>query len=450
MSDDPRWQTEEEPTETDDEIVARLAKLSPLDYDRQRHATAKRMVVHVGTLDKAVARVREASEAAGERRAGVHQQTPWEHPVDLATLLDDLAAAIRRHMVMPKRAADAAALWIAHTWVHERFERTPRLAITSPVKRCGKSTLLDILHATSRRSIRADNISASGVFRTVEVMAPVTLIIDEADSFLNENEELRGVLNSGFACDGQVIRVTEIQGKQTPVMFSTFAPVALAAIKRIPDTIADRSVPIRLARKAKGEKVTMLRAKGSRAALAVLGRKLARWAADAGDQLNVEPPVPDAMGDREGDICVPLLSIADQAGVAWSQHGRAALLDVFGTRAKDEGDSEIGAMLLGDIKQLFAGKGSVAMRSRDLCAGLATYDERPWPEWRNGKPITPTQLARALSPFKVRPTTIRFSDNGGGTDKGYLKEAFVDAWSRYVPPDPTPEPEDGNDDEGAV
>jgi hypothetical protein len=39
--------------------------------------------------------------------------------------------------------------------------------------------------------------SGTAVFRLIEAHQP-TLLIDEADTFLPENEALRGVLNSGF------------------------------------------------------------------------------------------------------------------------------------------------------------------------------------------------------------------------------------------------------------
>jgi hypothetical protein len=116
-------------------------------------------------------------------------------------------------------------------------------------ERCGKSTLLEVLRITCRRTIKADNISASGVFRTVEALRPLTLLIDEADSFLDGAEELRGVSNSGFERSGNVIRVVEIKGEHRPVQFATFAPCALACIGDLPSTLADHAVPIRMARK---------------------------------------------------------------------------------------------------------------------------------------------------------------------------------------------------------
>jgi hypothetical protein len=103
---------------------------------------------------------------------------PWPEPVAFGDVLNSLTSAIRRHLILPPAAVVAVALWIAHTWVHERFDYTPRLAIKSPTKRCGKSTLLELLRATCRRALKADNISASGVFRTVETLAPLTLLVD--------------------------------------------------------------------------------------------------------------------------------------------------------------------------------------------------------------------------------------------------------------------------------
>jgi hypothetical protein len=352
--------------------------------------------------------------------------------VDAAALLDALAATIRRHVVMSAATADCCALWIAHTWAHDRFQHSPRLSVTSPVKRCGKSTLLDVLRATCLRPLKADNISASGVFRTVEALRPLTLLIDEADSFLGENEELRGVLNSGFERSGEVVRVVEVKDQWQPIRFATFAPVALAGIGRLPGTLEDRALPVVLARKTAAETAVKLRAPGARAALRVLARKLARWAADRARHLPADPAVPEAMGDREGDVAVPLLAIADDAGGGWPARARRALLAVFGHRNATEANAEAGTLLLADIRAIFLGMSALQMASENIVAHLTAMEDRPWPEWRQGKPMSKHQLARALAPFGIRPTTIRQGDT---TPKGYRREEFEEAWSRYLPPD---------------
>jgi hypothetical protein len=211
-------------------------------------------------------------------------------------------------------------------------------------------------------------------------------------------------------------------------VFATYCPIALAAIGELPATLGDRAVPIRLERKAASEKVQKMRANGNRAALSDLARKLTRWAADTCGALGTDPVVPDAMSDREGDISVPLLAIADYAGPEWAVRGRKALLEVFGLRAAAEGNTEVGVLLLADIRALFGGADK--MPSATLCERLGKMEDRPWPEWRQGKPMTQMQLATALKPFRIRPTTIR---DGDSTPKGYDRSAFKEAWSRYLP-----------------
>ena len=410
--------------------LARLVALNPVEYDRCRDKAAKALGIRISTLDEQVQARRPLPEAAAGRGVSLPQPDPWPSPVGGAELLDGLAAAIRRHVILRPSAAEAVALWVAHTWVAERFQHTPRLGITSPAKRCGKSTLLDVLRATCHRPLKADSISASGVFRTVEALAPLTLLLDEADSFISENEELRGVLNSGFERGGEVIRVAEVDGEHQPVRFRTFAPVALAGIGKLPDTLEDRAVPVALQRKGAAETAVKLRAPGARASLAELASKAARWSMDRGRALSLNPAIPDAMGDREGDVSVPLLSIADDAGGAWPERSRAALLDLFGKRAAEGGTAETGALLLRDLRILFQNREAAALPSAEIVAALGTMEERPWPEWKGGKPMTVVQLARLLAQFGVRPQNLR---DGQQVVKAYYADHFADAWRRYLP-----------------
>lgn len=410
--------------------IARLAALDPLDYEREREAIAERMGCRVSVLDDLVKRARPQTETTHGRAIGLREVTPWPAPVVLPEVLDDITRAITKHMILPPGAATALALWTAHTWVYDRFEHTPRLAIRSPTKRCGKSTLLEVVEALAHRPMQSGSISASGAFRVVEAMAPLTLLLDETDTFLANNEELRGVLNSGFHRSGFVVRVVEKDGEHMPVQFATFAPVAFAGIGDLPDTLEDRSVPVVLQRKGTGDTITRLRAPGARAHLSELAQRLARWAADDAARLDRDPAMPPELGDREQDICVPLLSIADQAGGDWPDKARRALLTLFRGRAAEGSTMEAGSLLLGDIKALFAEIGAEQMPSAEIAEKLGKMEERPWPEWRRGMPITAPQLANQLRPFGVRPGTIR---RGHDTAKGYRKEQFVEAWARYLP-----------------
>jgi hypothetical protein len=66
--------------------------------------------------------------------------------VDGAAVLAAVHEALTRYVVFPcPEAADAAALYAAATHAANDLEFASRLVIKSPVKRCGKSRLLDVL-----------------------------------------------------------------------------------------------------------------------------------------------------------------------------------------------------------------------------------------------------------------------------------------------------------------
>jgi putative DNA primase/helicase len=248
-------------------------------------------------------------------------------------VLDALAAAVARHVSLPPAAATAVALWILHTHAIESARISPRLAILSPLKRCGKSTLLKLIAALVRSALPTANITSAALFRVVEAHAP-TLLVDEADTFLRDREELRGVLNAGHDRETPVIRCVgdDFEARR----FAVFAPVAIAAIGRLPDTIADRSIIVSMRRKTPGEAVERCRRR-ERAALGDLRRKCERWASDHAAALrDAAPRVPDELDDRAADNWEPLLAIADAAGPRWSERVRAAALLLSGTTSESD------------------------------------------------------------------------------------------------------------------
>jgi hypothetical protein len=63
-----------------------------------------------------------------------------------------------------------------------------------------------------------------------------------------------------------------------------------------------------------------------------------------------------------------------------------------------------------------------------LLEKLHEADEAPWGSLR-GEPLDARGLARLLKPYGIRPKQIR---EGEQTHKGYKREDFEDAWSRYL------------------
>jgi Protein of unknown function (DUF3631) len=313
---------------------------------------------------------------------------------------------------------------------------SPFIVLVSPTKRCGKTTVLIILYYLTPRSELASNISPSALFRYVEDIRP-TLLIDEADSFVKDNEELRGILNSGHTkVAAHVIRNVEINGEHKPRRFSTWAPKAIATIRALADTLEDRAIVLTLQRKPKTAPVERLR-KRDNSEFATLRRKAARWAADNFDKLaDPDPQVPDALNDRATDNWRPLLAIADLAGGEWPERGREAARILSG----EDQDGAVHVELLRDIRKAFGD--SEVMTSADLVAALVADPERPWATWGKGdKPLTQNGLARLLKPFAIISETVHPA--GRPDAKGYKRARFEGAWAVYSPgQNPSPQPTD--------
>jgi putative DNA primase/helicase len=289
---------------------------------------------------------------------------------------------------MPAESMCATALWVLHTYLIACFVISPRLAVTSPEKGCGKTTLLDILSRLVRRALSAANVTPAAIFRVVETHQP-TLLIDEADTFLANNDELRGILNSGHRRGGSVIRT--IGDDHEPRQFSTWAPAAIAMIGRLPDTLNDRSIVISLRRRKATERVRSFRSDRAEY-LTVLARKMARWAQDHSNELVDADPDMNGLENRTADNWRPLFAIADAAGGRWPEHARMIASAVVQAAV----DQSISAQLFADIRWVFDGcpgaEDAAAavdrVPSAFLVERLVKIEGRPWAEWKGGKPIT--------------------------------------------------------------
>jgi putative DNA primase/helicase len=422
----------EQAAETDTkQEFARLAKLSPVEYDQTREQTAQRIGIRLSTLDAEVANLRPRSADAAIDPLPHWEVDPWPDPVDGATLLDELATTFERYVVLPRYAAQALALWVLHTWTMNASDVSPFMVLKSPEMRCGKTTVLIILQFLTPKSELASNISPAAIFRYIEQHRP-TLLIDEADTFVKGNDEIRGILNSGHTrASAHVIRTVEIGGEHRAKRFSTWAAKAIATIGSLAHTLADRSITILIQRKTQDQKVERLRRRDN-SHFAELRRKAARWAQDASEALTAaddRTDVPADLHDRATDNWRPLLAIADHAGGLWPSRGRDAARALSGADgATDTASTRV--QVLEDLKAAFR-EGEDALPTRVLIDRLADDPERPWAEYRNGKQLTPKQLGGLLRPFGIVSETIHVA--GQPDAKGYKRAAFRDAWERYLP-----------------
>lgn len=238
---------------------------------------------------------------------------PWTEAVAAAEVLDEIQNTIERFVWMKPSQARAVALYIVLGYLSEDVDILPILLVTSPEEECGKTTLLRLLLELANRPIPASNISAAAIFRTIKDICP-TLLLDEADTYLKDNEVMRGVLNSGHQREfAFVIRVINEAGDTG--QFSTWCPKVIAMIGHPKSTILSRSVHIRLERKSKNQKLEKLKRR-HKADFETLRRKIARLANDIRDAVRNAAEV-EFSGNRSSDNWRPLFAVARTAGEEW-------------------------------------------------------------------------------------------------------------------------------------
>lgn len=353
----------------------------------------------------------------------------------LAELLDGAAQFIRTYVALPLGAGDALALWVAHTHAVEAADSTPYLAITSPAKRAGKTRLLEALELLAAEPLRTANLSAAALFRLVgdSSRRRPSLLVDEVDAIFGshgEHEELRGLLNAGHRRGAKTLRADKLGAIHE---FDAFGAKALAGIGPLPDTILDRSIRVPLQRRAPHEHVARFRWREASEQAEPIRAAFAAWASDPAviEALReARPVVPKTLDDRAADGWEPLLSIADAAGGSWPERARAAAI-VLHTDGRDEAD--VGLLLLHHLAEVF--EGQERMTTDRTLRALVDRDDGPWAVWwgtdvEAGRLKGPAaRLSRLLRPFGIEPRQLRID---GEKTRGYTRQDFLPAWSRYV------------------
>jgi hypothetical protein len=334
---------------------------------------------------------------------------------ELASILEAVARYVRRYVVLTDAQLVAVALWTAHTYAIGAAEQSPYLAITSATKRSG-------------------NV----LYRKVSTVRP-TLLLDEVDAIWSNGhggagdrqEGLRAILNAGNRRGTVVPRCAGPQGAEL-VDFEVFGAKALAGIGALPDTVADRAIPVRLRRKTPTETVERFRRRETEHDAEPLRLSLASILEHLTAELvEARPELPEQLDDRAQDGWEPLLAIADAAEGCWPARARVAAVELSADRETE--DETVAARLLADVRAVFAAKGTDRIATGELLEALAADEEAPWATWHRGEPMRARALADLLRPFRVRSRSVRLED--GSTPKGYMRESFADAWERYITPD---------------
>lgn len=248
------------------------------------------------------------------------------------SLLDEVYSFLVKYVDFPKVGqADAVTLWVAHTHAFDAAETTPRLAIQSLTPQSGKTRLLELLEMLVANPITTSSISPAALFRCIadEDSPTPTILIDEIDAVFSAKgkgkEDLRGLLNAGYKRGALVVRMAASRVEKCKV----FAPVALAGIGQLPETVQDRSIVIALRRSEAGTIAKLRRSEAAPDAF-MLHSTLHEWAVQNMALLATARPVmPDCLSDRATDIWEPLFAIADRVGGEWPARATEAATALF-------------------------------------------------------------------------------------------------------------------------
>jgi putative DNA primase/helicase len=409
-------------------VISELAKLDLLNFVDQHKRQAKRLGVSLRLLEKLVQIERDKDGGADTKGQGrpldLPAPEPWPKPVDGDQLLQELTAFFTQYAVLPTCAATALALWTVHCHCFTTWRITPRMHIKSAVKGSGKSTVLELLGYVVPKPLETASASSAALFRATELAQP-TLVMDEADLWINQDQELRAFINAGHKEGMQTLRcVGDVQEVR---QFNCHAPAALASIGNLPDTIEDRSIRISMQRRLASEALTPID-DATRETAARLLRQSARWVRDHGKALRAARPDMGKLINRIADRWYPLYAIASVAAGDWPEQVRAAqaALDQIDDNASQ------GEALLADIKRVFDdAMPATELTTGDLVDRLTAMLDRPWAEMgKTGKPLTAARLTRMLARFTV--LRRRFWVDGKAGPWGYRLTDFQDAFDRYL------------------
>lgn len=341
---------------------------------------------------------------------------------------------VGRFVSYPSPHAQVAhAAWILHAWLMDRWVTTPRLAFLSPEPGSGKSRALEITQHLSRNPVNTVNCSPAYLFRKIGEPGGTTILYDEIDTVFGpkakDNEDIRGLLNAGHRRGATVGRCV-VSGKTVETEeIAAYAPVALAGLGWLPDTILTRSIVIRMRKRKPDEPVEPFRERTHGAEAAALRIRIERWAGAFPVEIERWPELPAGISDRNADVWEPLIAIGDHIGGEWGARIRNAA--VASVAAAQDRDPSIGVLLLQDCRTAFGDM--TEMPTTLLLNVLTAMKEAPWASIAKGQPLDARGLAKQLGEFGIKPVVIRVGD---ATPRGYRRADFCDAWDRYCPLSP--------------
>ena len=350
-----------------------------------------------------------------------------EECTQLISIADKIDSIIKDRVIFGiKGERTAVTLWIIGTYLMDYWQLWPKLYICSPERECGKTTLLSIIEGLVKSGVMASAITPASLYRIIETDKP-TICIDEADSFLNQNEEMNGLLNAGHMrrTAVKILSVPSSHGSWETKKFSLWGAQAIAGIGDQKDTLMSRSIKINLRRKFLDEKVLDV------------PFDFFDWCAPIRDELdNLSTKLGEKIfkstvsitqkaSDRTIDNWLPIFKITNFLDATWRGKVNEAFLAIEVEKYEDDNLS-VGLQILKDVHYIIKNFEEVEIQSTKLLAELTQLPDSDWGSYFYGKPISSRWLANRLRPYGIRPIKQMYYNV-------YKISDFKDVIKRYLP-----------------
>ena len=424
------------------EIVA----IQPLMSDRSRLAEAifKALGTTAGDLKKSWGISTREPEAPPERPVLVEETEPSPNPVKPLEVAEKILARLKTHLITSPENYYALTLHPIVVALKEHLSLLPFLVVTSAVKRCGKTRLLELIARLCPRSLLAASVTPASTLRVIDALEPC-FIMDEFDAFLAENEEFRGLLNT---CHTKgLVHIRCAPETHEPQGFDTFCPIIIASIGELPVTVMDRAIHIRLERKWSSRKVVSVR-KVPQGPFTLLRQEIVRLARDFAEQiLEADFFLPEFTNDRAEENWEIHAKIATVLGGPWP----ARIFHAAGVLTPSDSDEQsLAIQLLLSLRRLFQNlrlhtpeKEETRHPTEQIVATLNLEKQALWQD----KKLYPTGLTAMRLGIELRKFGVKSSRQCIEHEKwgpmGYCWKALVPSFKRYLDgedPDPPPPP----------
>ncbi|MEM2998413.1 MAG: hypothetical protein QW542_05660 [Thermoproteota archaeon] len=278
--------------------------------------------------------------------------TPFESVEDLWS---EVRSYIHEHLDLigeEEGVEDVLTACVFFSYRVEEFDTTPYLYFIGPPD-SGKSRALEVLRQLCYRGVFSGNISTAALFRLIDQYYPVTLLIDETETYMNmdRGKEVQLLLNSGYRKEGgKAIRCeANSKGEQKLKAFNVYGFKALAGNGVLLPTLLSRCIPIHMERKTRKvrlfldvEKAQQLRGK--------LSFYQFHHSSDSEDVSVSEEKLEALGGSRLAELFHPLMKMAPTREIQETIFGYA--LKLAGKRKEEESVSDE-AIVLKAIAELW-------------------------------------------------------------------------------------------------